>query len=293
MDADPLLKTRQVAAYLGVSVSTAKRWIDSGQIQATRTVGKHRLVPRSSVVRFAARGQFAAEKLAASPVPTPVEPVMGRVEELVPELERALRVADADAATRLITGVLSGRGAAALGDQLLRPVMERIGHGWMIGSWEVFEEHRATQIIAGALQKAVVEARQPGAANRPLAVGATPEGDTFVLPGLLCELTLVETGWEVQNLGVNLPLPSLAEAVRRLRPRLAFLSASHLADPDRFIREYSYFYEAAVQAGTAIIIGGRALDPEIRPRLIFASCGDRLVHLAEFARRLLATIPAT
>src|SRR3954471_14419857 len=50
---DSLLKTRQVARALGVSVSTIKRWVDSGTLRASRTVGKHRLIRRSEALRFA------------------------------------------------------------------------------------------------------------------------------------------------------------------------------------------------------------------------------------------------
>ena len=47
------LKTQQVARALGVSVSTIKRWVDTGELGATRTVGKHRLIPVAEAVQFA------------------------------------------------------------------------------------------------------------------------------------------------------------------------------------------------------------------------------------------------
>ena len=282
VDFETFLKTGQVAEALGLSVSTVKRLIDNGQIAATRTLGKHRLVPMANVIRFASRGQIGAEKLTASALP-------GVIAEGTCELlGEALRDGEADAARSLIASAHRSAGAVALGDRLIRPVMERIGHGWMVGSWDVYQEHRATRIVASALQGLVASApRLPGPA-RPLAIGAAPEGDQFVLPGLLCELALVEAGYAVENLGVNLPMRSLASATRDLRPRLAFLAVSHLADPDRFTHEYAYFYEAASRAGTAIIVGGRALGADLRPRLVYASCGDRMAHLAEFARSLLA-----
>ena len=42
----------------------------------------------------------------------------------------------------------------------------------------------------------------------------------------------------------------------------------------------------AAAVGAAVIVGGQALGPELRSRLIYASHGDRMAHLAEFARRL-------
>ena len=284
VDSETYLRTSQVADALGVSVSTAKRWIDSGEIEATRTVGKHRMVPRSSVVRFAERRTIAAEKLALGPSGLPAGTFAEGTVELLVE---SLKAGRSEAARSLIASAHGAAGAAMLGDRLIRPAMDRIGHGWLVGNWDVYQEHRASRIVMAALQQRIAAA--PAAtAPRPVAVGAAPEGDQYVLPGLLCELTLVDGGWDVHNLGVDLPLRSLASAVRDLRPRLAFLAASHLADPDRFIHEYAYFYEAAFRAGTAIVVGGRALAPDIRPRLVYASCGERLAHLAEFARSVLA-----
>ena len=100
------------------------------------------------------------------------------------------------------------------------------------------------------------------------------------------KLILRERGWDLRNLGVNLPMTSLANAVHEYRPRLVFLSVNYLVNEDRFIREYTSFYETAAACCAAVILGGRALAP-IRARLVFASFGDRMAHLAEFARRLV------
>ncbi len=172
-----------------------------------------------------------------------------------------------------------------LADDLIRPVMERIGHGWMVGSLDVYQEHEATQTVATALRDLVDRValeERPG----PMALGATTEGDPYVMAGLLGELVLRETGWRVRNLGVNLPLRSLAHAAIRHRPRLIFLSVSYLEDEDQFVREYRSFHEDATAVGAAIIVGGQALGAELRSRLNYASYGERMAHLAEFARRL-------
>jgi hypothetical protein len=81
-------------------------------------------------------------------------------------------------------------------------------------------------------------------------------------------------------------MASLAKAVRAQHPRLVWLSVSHLADPERFVREYASFYEAASMMGAAVILGGQALDSTLRARLIAAGFGERIAHLVEFARRV-------
>ena len=50
---DPLLRTHEVAERLQVSVSTVKRWVDAGAIQAVRTPGRHRKIATSEADRMA------------------------------------------------------------------------------------------------------------------------------------------------------------------------------------------------------------------------------------------------
>jgi hypothetical protein len=208
-------------------------------------------------------------------------------------LEKLLRASQAHAAQDLIQSLgAAGWSAVTLADQLIRPVMERIGHGWMVGSLDVYEEHEASHIVASSLLERIEHVARAAKDPRPLALGATPEGDPYVLSCLLGELVLSELGWQVRNLGVNLPLRSLAQATLRHRPRLVFLSVNYLRDEDQFVREYLSFYECVASAGAAVIVGGQALGPGLRSRLIYASFGDRMAHLAEFARRLSSQAPA-
>jgi len=282
------LKTQQVADALGVSVSTIKRWVDAGAIEATRTMGKHRLVALSSALRFARKEKLPTDSLLAMAGSAPIAVIDDRLVEALADLLKAGK--SKDAFTLMSSVYHSKQGAVGLSDLLIRPVMERIGHGWLVGSWDVYQEHQASQIVTSAINELIRVRSHDSNPNQSLAIGAAPEGDNYTLSGLLCELVLRDLGWNVRNLGVNLPLRSLASATRDYRPKLIFLSASHIADRDRFLRGYSYFYEAASQVGSAIMLGGRGLDLELRSNLVYASFGDRMAHLAEFARRLL---PAT
>ena len=279
------LKTRQVADALGVSVSSIKRWVDSGALAASRTMGKHRLVPLSSALQFARRERLPIDGLLALTDPTDST----RIDErLCDRLLDRLKAGDERSATGLILGAYqASSGAVELADQLIRPAMERIGQGWFLGQWEIYEEHQATSLILSALAGINSTRIQGTSGPQPLALGASPAGDPYVLPRLLAEIVVREAGWDVHNLGGDLPLRSLASATRQYRPRLIFLSASRIDDRTQFINDYAYFYEAASQVNAAVILGGRALDQELRSRLVYASFGDRLAHLSEFATRML------
>ncbi len=282
---ETFLKTKQVADALGVSVSTVKRWVDAGVMDATRTQGKHRLVRLSSALQFARRERFPLDHLLEL---ADTQTSLVTDDRSIEVLVGALQQGRSREAYALIASVARAGGAVALADRVIRPVMERVGHGWLVGSVDVYEEHQATQIVGSALSELIVQAAQgpTPATRRPLALTATPEGDPYTLPGLLGELVLREGGWDVRNLGPNLPLRSLAAAIRHYRPGLVFLSVGAIGDRSRFLNDYPYFYEAATQVGSATILGGRALDPDLRSKLVYASFGDRMAHLAEFARML-------
>lgn len=52
LDEDPILTTRSVARLLGVAVSTAQQWIESGRIASWKTPGGHRRVRLSAVKKL-------------------------------------------------------------------------------------------------------------------------------------------------------------------------------------------------------------------------------------------------
>ncbi|HKM54107.1 MAG TPA: excisionase family DNA-binding protein [Isosphaeraceae bacterium] len=282
---DNHLRTQAVARALGLSVSTVKRWVDLGKICAVRTAGKHRLIPRSEAIRM-------AQELGRDP--TPLRKVAGIAagdslpidESVCNQLCHLLNGGQADPAKRLIQAIYSsGCGGANLADHVVRPVMASIGHAWMEGTLDVFQEHQASHIMASAILEIIDRVCGEQPEGGPLALGATVEGDPYVLSSLLAELVLREMRFCVRNLGVNLPLRSLASATVLYRPTLVFLSINFLRDRDQFVRDYLSFYETASRMGAAVIVGGEALDTELRSQLIYSAFGDRMIHMAEFARR--------
>jgi excisionase family DNA binding protein len=283
-------KTQQVADALGVGVSTVKRWVDAGEIRASKTVGRHRLIAADEAFRFARSRQLGTsglERLVEAGDPVVLQPD----ETLVDRLTAVLKEGRAREAKRLIVSAHRTLGrASVLADEVLGPVMHRIGYGWSIGTWDVFEEHQASLIVADAISGLLGQRDQKGDARRPIAIGAGPEGDLCSIGLLLCELTLREVGWAVRNLGPNLPFKSLARAIRLHRPRLVFVSVGHLIDPIAFQKDYAEVSQAVLTVGATLIMGGGGLPREIASQLHDAKFGDRMSVLDGEGRDLLRQV---
>jgi MerR family transcriptional regulator, light-induced transcriptional regulator len=243
---DRLLRTQQVARALGFSVSTIKRWVDHESLPAIRTEGGHRLIRLGDALRFARQKGLPSRRLEALEIGSSELGARGIDDRTRVSLLEALEGGETRRARAILHGAHAAVGdAVVLADQLVRPVMEQLGEHWSTGSIDVFQEHQASQVVAAAVTELVERAARSASASAsaPVALGATPEGDRYTLSVLFGELALREAGWDVRNLGPDLPLPSLALAVRTYRPRLVFLSVNHLADSDRFLREYLAFHQ--------------------------------------------------
>jgi excisionase family DNA binding protein len=278
------ISTAQAARSLGVSVSTVKRWVDEGVLPAQKTAGGHRKLLRAEVLALARKGVVPNADVADLVLPSGRR---GRVDitDLRQSLMEAMLRGDAGEVRALVRrGYDAGLFLETLADAVISPAMEQIGHGWETANIAVWQEHRGTLAIVAALFDLHADIAQRAERQRPIALGGAPEGDPYVLASLLAQLVLIDAGWEAINLGPNTPLTSFADAIRQLRPRLVWLSVSHLADSAAFVRNFGVLQAAAAEAGAAVVVGGRALVEPIRSRLPYTSHGDGLAHLAAFAR---------
>ena len=280
------LTTADAAEALAVSISTVKRWVDEGILPAHVTVGGHRKLLRSEVLALARQNNL--------PLGEPAVPhKSGRKSRKIDSLElptvflEALLAGDAPLVNSTIRRAYSsGMAIEKIADRIIAPVMAEIGHQWERASLDVWHEHRATQLCSSAIYnlKSGLESRTER--NRPIAIGAAPEGDPYSLPTLLVQLVLADSGWEAINLGPNTPLVSLTRAMQALQPRMVWLSVSHIHDAEGFLDEYSSFYRAAEQMEVAVAVGGQALSDPIRSLMNYTTYGDGVTHLAAFAKTL-------
>lgn len=273
------LSTYQAAEALGVSVTTIKRWVDDKLLPSHKTVGGHRKLAAADVRQFARENGLAVTQVEENDVAA----------VRWPRLLSFLRKGDVAGANSLLR--LAQRGGMtldAVADNLVAPALARLGEDWECQRIDVYQEHSATQVCAAALYSLQRDLPSETGGARPLALGGAPEGDHYVMPSLLAGMTLHECGWHAVNLGPNTPAASFVRAITDLRPRLLWLSASHLADPAAFLLHWRDVHACAERFGVAVAVGGQALTDPVRRNMNYTTFGDKLQHLAAFARTLHA-----
>ncbi|MCO8124428.1 helix-turn-helix domain-containing protein [Stieleria sp. TO1_6] len=285
---------KQVATSLQVSESSIKRWCDQGVIPTVRTVGGHRRITLSGLRQFlrstnrtlADPQVLGIDDLELSVASKPAvrhPPVRGEGREPAQQAFRAaLAVGDEDRCLQLLEERLSlGWTRAEAAEDLIADALRGQGDAWGCGELAVYQERRSCTICARLIQ--VLRAgldNLPAAA--PVAIGAAPESDPYQIPTALVELVLRESGWNAINLGNDVPLDSLAEAVIDYSPKLVWLSVTSVVDPERLIREQNKLADS-LDDQVSMIVGGRALDDSLRPKLRYTAYCDSLRHLIELA----------
>ena len=276
---------KKVARSIGVSESSLKRWCDAGHIQAIKTAGGHRRITKADVVAYIrqSKNQIVEPEALGLPNINTVEIV--DYADAQNQLFGAILAGNEERCRTILMHLfISGVELADLFDHVVSPTFQRVGEKWDCGDISVYQERRGCVMCLNACQdlRGLLKPHEPDA---PVAIGASTEGDHYMLPTTAVELVLKSEGWNAENLGSNLPFSSLIEAAQTYRPSLFWLSVSHLADEAAFVAGFNQFAEN-VSPGTFVVIGGNSLTTSIRSRINNAICCDNLSQLATTVRGL-------
>lgn len=277
-----LVSPRDLAAAIGVSESSLKRWVDEGLLAASRTIGNHRRIALAEAVRFIRQRRLPLVRPEALGL-TDVEMQFDAASSLSERLFIALLNGDAPASRRLIvSSFLGGASAAELADGPIRHAMTRLGELWQHQNDGVFIEHRATDICLQAVNQIRTFLQAP--TDAPAAVGGAPAGDPYALPSVLAACVLTENGLSAVNLGPDTPAESFIQAAQRHRARLCWLSISVESDAREATAKLTDMARELAALQCRLIVGGRGTD-----RLRLSSIDnlfrcDSMASLAAIAR---------
>jgi DNA-binding transcriptional MerR regulator/methylmalonyl-CoA mutase cobalamin-binding subunit len=140
-------------------------------------------------------------------------------------------------------------------EQLVIPLVYKIGDLWHAGEIRVANEHLASSVIRGFLFNLLESYSLNDSA--PVMVSATPRGQEHELGALIAGVVAASSGWRVIYLGSNLPAEEIGAVVSHLNARAVALSIVYPND-DLHLKHELKKFKHLLPEGVSIIVGGRA-----------------------------------
>lgn len=274
---------RELATAVGVSESSMKRWIDAGELEAARTAGGHRRVSQREAVRFIRDRALHVVDPSALRLPdlAGVPEVLADTSVTAEALVDALVAGEAARARALVVAAyVRGASLAWLCDVPMRGALEHAGTLWQEDLAGIGIEHESTDVFIQTLNQ-IRTLRPPSPADAPVAIGGAIAGDPYTIPSLMAAAVLEDLGFEVINLGPNTPAHVLADASRRRRADLVWLSVSSCPTDDALLRAGEELASGLEGTGARVVIGGREASAEDVPGLTVLPSMRALSALAE------------
>jgi len=243
----------EIAPLFEVNVSTVKRWIDRGFLEAEVTSGGHRRVSREQLMTFihslpkGARRSYVLRRLAQS-VPDEAAP------ERAFESYRLWLVSAPEKARGLLERLVVQRWSMArIVDEVIAPTLRWIGDEWMAKRMSIYEEHQLSFRIRQHLLR--LDDLLPRKAKIGIAILACPTGEQHELPLQMLALVLRQIGWQPEILGINIPVSEIERAVRHFRARAVVLSGTYRQTANA---RYLKAVESMAQKSRAVVFFGGA-----------------------------------
>ncbi len=139
-------------------------------------------------------------------------------------------------------------------EQVLEPLMYRIGDMWREGELTTVHEHLASAVVRSFLGGILQSEHTPEAA--PILIATTPIGQLHEFGALMAAIAASSVGWRVIYLGPNSPAEDIARAARQSRARAVALSVIHPAD-DPHVGQEIVKLNRLLDSAIPLFIGGR------------------------------------
>lgn len=280
-----LLTPRQIANAIKVSESSIKRWCDKGKIQTSYTAGGHRRVAVNAILSFLRSSKHDLINPEAIGLPDRAPVVAAGYEQACNSIVDSLVNGNETLLRQTVVELfLAEESIPKIMDEYLTVAFHKIGDLWECGEAEVFQERRACEMSYRIINefRSLIPAPEP---TSPVAIGAAPQGDLYRLPTMMAEVVLRNADWNATSMGENVPLESLAVAIRTHRPKLVWLSVSHLVSEEVFVQSYQQFH-SEFAGHVTFVVGGRALTSEVRQRIKFSAFCENMQEFESFANSI-------
>lgn len=200
---------------------------------------------------------------------------------------RALLDGDSNAASTIVHELIAKRVRVAdIYLQVLAPAMFQIGELWCDGKLNVAQEHLATQITLGQMDKLRLIQSVPRSSSYRVMVCCVEGEHHFIAARMAADLFQME-GWQVDFLGPDVPTAALIEIVSARRPSLVALSTtlqSNIRRTRALVKKLR-----RIPGAPYILIGGQAVlgDGAAKNKLEGIEMATNLIEGLSLARTIL------
>ena len=250
---------QEAARRLKVHYMTVYRYVRSGRLPARQVNGEWR-------VALADVREFSSSRNARS---APVGRVgRGRraTADWAGRFEHCLVAGDEAGAQRLLDDALvSGHDLFSLYLEVVAPALVAIGVRWQRGELQIHEEHRASNIVARLFARVSARFAHRGPSLGTIVIGG-PSGERHGLALTMVADLLRSRGWNVSDIGTDVPATSFAAAVRGVDQLRAVCIGVTLEESTAHAREAILAVRGAVPVGVTVVVGGAAIRDEASAR---------------------------
>ena len=239
---------QEAAAMLDVHYMTAYRYVRLGLLPAHKAAGTWRVLLHD-----------LREFQGQSPQPLDAEASLKKNVVWWERLEARLLAGDGSGAWAVVEAALvAGVSLEDIYTKVLSPAMVNIGDQWARGDLEIYHEHQASAIVGRIMGRLGPRFVGRGRTKGSIIVGA-PEGEHHDLVVSMVADLLRQRGWEVFDLGADLPAHSFIAAVKNT-PEVAAACVSITSPTARdAARKLIFSLREAAGDAVPIYIGGAAV----------------------------------
>ncbi|MEI6592409.1 MAG: MerR family transcriptional regulator [Holophagaceae bacterium] len=238
-DGSGLLSIGDISAVTGLSVDVIRIWERRyGFPTPIRLPSGHRRYPDTDLQRL----RLIAEALAHGQRPALVaradadalrRMILPTGGSRLDALWQSVEAMDPDRMRNLLQGYLEGMGWQPFLQEVVKPLLDRVGIAWAEGEIGLHHEHLLTEVLEDLLRR--MRQVLPVLAGEGRVLLCTLPGERHRLGLLMAALVFAGRGSRTDLMGVDLPLASIAQAAKLLRVnRVAIsLSIQHTGEPMR------------------------------------------------------------
>lgn len=194
------------------------------------------------------------EELPALPHSAAPTPSAAAKQDHLEDALRAIRALDAVALDRIFNQAAVELSQPALIQELIVPLIHKIGTLWEAGQLKIIHEHIASASIRTFMGNFMRQHSTPGFA--PTIVVTTPAGQVHELGAILAAAEANNHGWRVCYLGPSLPAEEIAAAAIQQKARAVALSIVYPTDDPHLAGELKRLHQ--LLPNIVLLVGGRA-----------------------------------